>query len=399
MMSRRQAVLAFGASLIGLGTRARAKSTERVHVGRVPEGGLQPQVAVDDRGKLHLVYFAGDPRQRDLFYAVSTDGGMTFSRAIPVNSQQGSAIATGTIRGGQLALSRNGRAHVAWNGSKSEGPLNPDSGKPGMPMLYARISDAGNAFEAQRNLMRHSFGLDGGGSLAADHKSAMSMSHGMVSAESEASGTGKEGEARRRVWITKSQDEGRSFSSEQKAWPEETGACGCCGMKIYADRRSNVFALYRSATESVHRDIYLLTSKDQGKSFQGCLLHKWEINACPMSSMDFADNGDVVVGAWETGGHVYWARVDGDIRSARQPFSAPGEGKGRKHPRVSVNQKGDVLLAWTEGTGWQRGGSLAYQLYDQTGTPTAEKGQLPGVSAWSFAAVAARPDGNFSVLY
>jgi hypothetical protein len=117
-----------------------------------------------------------------------------------------------------------------------------------------------------------------------------------------------------------------------------------------------------------------------------------------MSSMDFADNGGVVVGAWETGGQVYWARVDGDIRPAR-PFSAPGEGKGRKHPRVAVNQKGDVLLAWTEGTGWQKGGSLAFQLYDESGKPTAEKGQLPGVSAWSFGAVAARPDGNFSVLY
>src|SRR6266498_3274698 len=108
MMTRRQAVLAFGASMTGIGTRSSAKSAKRVHVGRVPDGGLQPQVAMDDRGKLHLVYFAGDPRQGNLFYAVSTDGGMTFSRAVPVNSQQGSAIATGTIRGGQLALSKNG---------------------------------------------------------------------------------------------------------------------------------------------------------------------------------------------------------------------------------------------------------------------------------------------------
>jgi hypothetical protein len=165
-----------------------------------------------------------------------------------------------------------------------------------MPMLYARLNDAGNAFEAQRNLMIHSFGLDGGGSIAADRSGSVYVAwHGI--GQSEASGTGKEGEARRRVWVTQSHDDGRSFSPEAKAWSEETGACGCCGMKIFGDRRDNVFALYRSATESVHRDIYLLKSGDHGKTFQGRLLHKWDINACPMSSMDVAENANIVVGA------------------------------------------------------------------------------------------------------
>ena len=47
-------------------------------------------------------------------------------------------------------------------------------------------------------------------------------------------------------------------------------------------------------------DIYLLTSQD-GRGYQGRLLHKWDINACPMSSMDFAENGKILVAAWETG--------------------------------------------------------------------------------------------------
>ena len=74
-------------------------------------------------------------------------------------------------------------------------------------------------------------------------------------------------------------------------------------MKIFAGRQGNVSVLYRSATRSVHGDIYLLRSTDHGHIFQGRLIHKWDINACPMSSMDIVENGNETVCAWETEGH------------------------------------------------------------------------------------------------
>src|SRR5262249_17764329 len=70
---------------------------------RCPNGGIQPEAAIDSRGVLHPLYFPGEPAGGDLFYVRSTDFGATFSPAVRVNSQPGSAIATGTIRGGQLA--------------------------------------------------------------------------------------------------------------------------------------------------------------------------------------------------------------------------------------------------------------------------------------------------------
>ena len=64
-----------------------------------------------------------------------------------------------------------------------------------------------------------------------------------------------------------------------------------------------------------------------------------------------------------------------------------------------MNGKGDVLLVWTEGTSWNKGGSLAYQLYDPTGKPSGESMITTGIPKWSFAAAVPMPGGGFSILY
>jgi hypothetical protein len=310
-----------------------------------------------------------------------------------VNSEPRSALAIGTIRGGQIAIGRNGRVHVAWNGSsmvEAQGPLNPESGKRGAPMLYSRSDDSGTAFEAERNLMTHTFGLDGGGGLAAD-----SAGNVYVAWHGKAPGAAA-GEAGRKVWMAISRDDGSTFKGESPAWNELTGACGCCGMAMFADSKGVVRALYRSATENVHRDMYLLRSGDSGWSFEGRKIHTWDINACPMSSMTFGEGSGIVVGAWETGGQVYFEEFTKS--GAAAPISAPGEGGGRKHPRVAVGENGEILMIWTEGTSWQKGGSLAWRQFGSGVKGADEAGSVPGVPTWSFGAVAARP-GGFVVIY
>jgi hypothetical protein len=360
----------------------------QVQVMRVPHDGIQPQVAVEANGTVDLLYFSGDPKNGDLYFVRGA------AEPLRVNSQAGSAFAIGTIRGGQIAVGANGRVHVAWNGSGAAlplGPVNPEAGKAGSPMLYSRLNDSGTAFEPQRNVMQKTFGLDGGGTLAADAEGNVFVAwHGKLPGAAQ-------GEAGRQVWIARSHDSGKTFSTEAPAWSEATGACGCCGMAMFAARDGGLYGLYRSATENVHRDIYLLASKDRGKSFAGSLVQRWEINACPMSSMSFAEASGNVFAAWETGGRVFYGKIDGS--EVKQIVAAPGEGKGRKHPRIAVNGRGEVLLVWTEGTAWQRGGSLAWQLFDASGKAVGEKGSAAGVPVWSFGAVAARADGGFSVFY
>src|SRR5688572_14551552 len=68
-----------------------------VRVTRVPESGLQPLVAAGADGTVHLVYFKGNAGGGDLFYARRDKGAPEFSAPVRVNSQPGSAVATGTI--------------------------------------------------------------------------------------------------------------------------------------------------------------------------------------------------------------------------------------------------------------------------------------------------------------
>src|SRR5207253_5758314 len=99
----------------------------------------------------------------DIYYVRSTDSGASFSDPLKVNSHPGSAIAVGNIRGAHLAVGKNGRVHVAWMGSDMAEPKGPSGAS---PMLYARLTDAGNEFEPERNVMQSATGLDGGGSVA-----------------------------------------------------------------------------------------------------------------------------------------------------------------------------------------------------------------------------------------
>jgi len=356
-----------------------------VAIVRLPPGGIQPQVAVDERGVAHVVYFTGEPANGDLFYASLNEAG-TFSAPIRVTSP-GSAIATGTVRGAKVAIGKNGTIHVVWNGSTGATPRGPDHST---PMLYARLQAGRRVFEAQRNLIQFATGLDGGGAIAADER-------GRVFVAWHAGGPESRGEGDRRVWMAASSNDGATFSTEVAVSEASTGACGCCGMDGLIDRSGAIFFLYRSARDVVHRDTYLLKSTD-GRQFSSSKLQDWNIGACPMSTFSLAEGPQGVFAAWETNGQVQFIRVGGATHVAA-PIEAPGTTGKRRHPALAINSRGDILLAWSEGTAWQRGGSVAWQVFGKDGRPTSEKGQSQGVPIWGLAAAYARRDGGFTILY
>jgi hypothetical protein len=358
---------------------------------RAPDRGIQPQAVVDDKGVLHLIYLTGDPGACDIFYVRRDSGQDRFSSPIRVNSEPGSAIAVGTIRGAQIALGKNNRVHVAWNGG---GKASQKSYNKTAPMLYSRLDDSGKAFEPQRNLMTQTFNLDGGGSVAADEAGNVyvvwhAAKNGMAM-----------GEAGRQVWVAHSKDEGKTFGKEAVANKQPTGACGCCGLKAFVDSKGALHVLYRSATAGVNRDIYMLTSTDAGKSFQNVLVQKWNTPQCTMSSEALTEAKSGVLAAWETEKQVYFSKFAPGASQPSRPVAAPGPANERKHPALASNADGETLLVWTEGTGWQKGGSLAWCIFDKDGKPTRQTGRVDGgIPVWGLPTVVATPQGEFIVIH
>lgn len=219
----------------------------------------------------------------------------------------------------------------------------------------------------------------------------------------------EKGEQHRRVWLARSTDGGKTFAREVAIDPSNnegsnklTGACGCCGMRAFVDERGVLSLLYRTATNMTERGMFLLTSTDKGKIFRGQRLDKWNLTSCPMSSETMTANANQNLAAWENDGQVFFAPLNRNRTgngSDLAKISAPDVTGKRKHPAIAVNSKGETILVWTEGTGWKKGGSLAWQVFDRDGKPTAEKGFAPDVPVWGLATVVTDTDGSFTIIY
>jgi hypothetical protein len=129
------------------------------------------------------------------------------------------------------------------------------------------------------------------------------------------------------------------------------------------------------------------------------MLHPWQINACPMTSAAFVESSGNILVSWETENKVFFTRTDPETLAAAPPVTAPGAGDDSKHPSLAVNAHGETLLAWMEGEGWGKGGSVRWQLFNRQGRAVEIAGEAAGIPAFSFATAFTRPDGGFTILY
>jgi hypothetical protein len=364
----------------------------QIDVARLPSGFVQPAVAAWPGGGLRVVCLKGDPKGADVVLLRRGPGQAGFDPPEPVNFIPGAAVALGTIRGPRVAVGAKGRLHVLWNGSKSAG----DSLVSDAPLVYTRSDPATGAFDRERDLVGETTALDGGAAIAADGKGAV-----VVAWHGTGPGLPKD-ETHRTVYVRRSTDDGETWGPAIRVL-DEPGVCACCSiaMGLAPDGRPRV--LYRGARTLTDRDMKLVTLAAPPASPRHPVrvedLDLWQTRSCPMTSCDFVRSPAALFAAWEDNGQVHAAevRADGTIWERRTPG---GEAGARKHPRVCLNDRGEMLLVWTEGTGWEKGGSVAWQLFAPTGQAVQDgAGRGPDLPAWDFAVPVALPGERFEVLY
>lgn len=353
-------------------------SLAAVRVEEVPEKGVQPEVVTDGKGIVHLVYLRGDAKASEVRYTFRKPG-EAWQKSQTVNSRPGSAVAMGSIRGPQLAVGQGGSVHVLWNGTDSE-----KTGR--SPLWYARRAANGEGFAPQQDLLGEATALDGGASLAGDAKGRVFIVwHGNASGA-------KPEESQRLIFLRVSTDDGSTFKEAEPVNPASPGICACCSLRVLLNAEGEPHIFVRSAATMEHRAMTLYART--GGRWDVREVEPWKIAACPMSSAALAVSGPRLLGAWETAGKIRAGWMDeADSKSAET--IAP---KAAKHPALALNSSGGVLVAWVEGSGWNRGGQACWQVLDKNLRTEGEQGRAEGVPPWGRVAIYAESGGDFVLL-
>src|SRR5205823_405742 len=124
--------------------------------------------------------------------------------------------------------------------------------------------------------------------------------------------------------------------------------------------------------------------------------HPWKVSMCPMSSAFISQTPTDILAAAETHGRVFFVRVDPKTGQTSSPVSPDTQAK---HPVAVANSKGETLLVWVEGTGWNKAGTVAFQLFDKENKPLPEKGRAEGLRSWSLPTAFVESDGSFAIFF
>jgi hypothetical protein len=308
--------------------------------------GAQPRVVVN--GERAFVFFG---RPGEIMLSTSNDSGKTFDA--PRAIAKLATMPLGMRRGPRAGAAGKTLVVTAIEGAQGGGKdgdvfawVSKDDGKTWEKSKSPLNSVAGAAREGL-----HGMATSTGGLVAVAWLDLRNSTPGTPGTE---------------LWMSVSKDGGLTWEKDEVAYVNKGGTiCQCCHPSVAIGSDNAIHVMFRNALDG-NRDMYLITSKDNGKTFSEAKKlgnGTWPLNACPM------DGGEVTVDA---GGAVQtvW------MRSGESFVSAPGEAENSigtgKQPILAVTPK-QTFFAFSAGKALmgQWSGAAAEKLADDGNFPSA----------------------------
>jgi hypothetical protein len=356
-------LIALNLSLAGMLMIHAGEVTNRVNTIRVPGASkvLKAERGVD--GTIHLLLDAAAGPE----YVNSKDGGLTFSKPIPL--VDAAARKPGLeFRGEGIAVGKGGRVFAAMSNNAWKLKLPQEE----WGLFYTSLEPGAKVFSPVRNLNRKP---SEGFSLAADENGAVAACF--------LSG---------KLFAKISRDNGETFTENTELNPN-WNPCDCCTTSAAYGHDGKLALLYREETNN-DRDMYLaLWDQTPGSTPSRARISStpWNVDGCPMTYFTIRATAAGYVAAWPTKGQIYFARLDkngvalppGEIRT-------PGKSGMRMHLLALSASDGATLIAWKNNE------ILGWQLYDTKGEPQGESSST--ASPGHGAAGVVLPNGNFNLF-
>lgn len=325
----RSCTVMLSSGLLVFGISSAIGQTIEVARGTAVDKPIQPQIAIDSKGVIHVVF----GRQGHVCYSCSNDGGETFTAAKEISG--GMAIAIGMRRGPRLCATDRGVC-VTYVGGKQ------GKGRDG-DLLAQTSLDGGKTWNAAV--------------MVNDAKdSAREGLHGMAA--------GQDGKIccvwldlrnqRTEVMSAMSEDNGRTWKSNSLVYQSPTGSvCECCHPSVCFSANGTIHVLWRNSL-SGDRDMYCARSEDGGETFSDAIKlgsGTWTLDACPMDGGGIAaGNNNLVYSVWRRENTVFLCKPGG---VEEQPV---GEGE---QPGIACADLGPFVI-WLQ----HRGGTAILRRPD-----------------------------------
>jgi hypothetical protein len=300
--------------------------------------GKQPTIAVDRSNNLHVVFGHGTA----ILYTFSDDKGKTFSTPHKVAEQ--SKLALGATRGPQIVATDEGLVIAAADHT-------------GRIMAYQRKRGETEWSKGVNILKNDSTAPEGFVAIAAGKNN-------QIHAAWLDTRIGKQNN----IFGASSSDGGRTWSENKLVYQGPEGkVCPCCRPSIAADRKGNVYVMFRNESGGA-RDLYLAKSHDGGKRYSAAEklgTGTWLLKQCPMDGGAVSIDQKGSVGTtWRRENTVYYAEPGKDeIRV----------GEGRASSLVKTS-KGNYLA-------WQQGNSVMVLTPDNLNPQAIGSGIYPRLAS------------------